>query len=44
VHGAAGVHGFLSDKLYWRAELGFLGAGPGGVTGQLGLGYTFGAL
>jgi hypothetical protein len=44
VQGAAGLHGFLSDKLYWRAELGFLGAGPGGVTGQLGLGYTFGSM
>lgn len=42
VHGAAGVHGFLNRTLYWRAELGFLGAGPGGVTGGLSLGYTFG--
>ena len=43
VHGAAGLHGFFSDeKLYWRAELGFLGAGPGGVTTQLSLGYNFG--
>ncbi len=44
VHGGAGLHGFLGKKLYWRAEMGFLGAGPGGVTGQVGLGYTFGKL
>ncbi len=42
VHGGAGLHGFMGKKLYWRAELGFLGAGPGGVTGRVGLGYTFG--
>lgn len=43
VHGAAGLHGFFAkDKLYWRAEVGFLGAGPGGVTTQVSLGYNFG--
>lgn len=44
VHAAAGLHGFFArDKLYWRAEVGFLGAGPGGVTTQVSLGYNFGA-
>lgn len=43
VHGAAGLHGFFAkNKLYWRAEVGFLGAGPGGVTTQFSLGYSFG--
>ena len=42
VHGAVGLHGFLSKKLYWRAEVGFLGAGPGGVHSQIGIGYSFG--
>lgn len=43
VHGAAGLHGYFGkDKLYWRAELGFLGAGPGGVQTQISLGYNFG--
>lgn len=42
IHARAGLHGFLTDQIYWRGQVGFLGAGPGGVTTSLGLGYTFG--
>ena len=42
VHGGAGLHGFLTKELYWRAEVGFLGAGPGGVTSRFSIGYNFG--
>lgn len=42
VHGAIGVHGFLSKCIYWRGEVGYHGAGIGGLTGQLGIGYVFG--
>jgi hypothetical protein len=37
---AAGVHGFLGKKLYWRASAGFLGTGIGAMTADVGLGYT----
>jgi len=37
---ATGVHGFLSDKLYWRASAGFLGTGVGAMTADLGLGLV----
>jgi hypothetical protein len=42
IHARAGLHGFLNDDLYWRAHVGFLGAGPGGITSGIGLGYRFG--
>jgi hypothetical protein len=42
VHGGLGLHGHLTGKLVWRAEVGYHGAGVGGITGQLGLGYIFG--
>lgn len=37
---ALGLHGFLSDKVYWRSGVGFLGAGAGLVTADLALGIT----
>lgn len=42
VHGRFGLHGFASDKIYWRGYVGFLGAGPGGVSAGVGIGYLFG--
>lgn len=42
VHGGLGLHGFLSDRVYFRGQVGFIGAAVGGVTGQLALGYVFG--
>jgi len=42
LHGAGGVHGFLADKVYWRAQVGYLAAGVHGLTGQVSLGYVFG--
>ncbi|HUH05878.1 MAG TPA: hypothetical protein VML75_28005 [Kofleriaceae bacterium] len=42
VHGGIGLHGFLSDRVYWRGQVGFIGAAVGGITGQLALGYVFG--
>ena len=41
VHANVGVHGFLSKCLYWRAQVGFLGAGVEGLLGQISLGYVF---
>ncbi len=41
VHAGAGLHGMFGKNWYWRGQAGFLGAGPGGVTGQLSLGYAF---
>ncbi len=41
VHGNIGLHGFLGKKVYWRGQVGYLGAGVGGLTGQLTLGYVF---
>ena len=37
---AAGLHGFLSKKVYWRASAGFLGTGIGAMTADVGLGLT----
>ncbi len=37
---ALGLHGFLSDTLYWRAQAGFLGAGAGLFTGDVALGFV----
>ncbi len=42
VHGGGGLHGYLGDELYWRAQVGYLGAGIQGITGALTLGYVFG--
>jgi hypothetical protein len=42
VHGGVGVHGFLGEALYWRGAVGFIGAGVGGLEGQLMVGYVFG--
>ena len=39
---ALGLHGFLSDKLYWRAQAGFLGAGAGLYTADVALGVVVG--
>ena len=36
----AGLHGFLSEKVYWRASAGFLGTGVGALTADVGLGLT----
>ena len=41
VHGNLGLHGLLNDNLYWRGQVGYIGAGVGGVTAQLTLGYVF---
>lgn len=37
---AVGLHGFLSDNLYWRAGAGYLGAGIGAYTADLGIGFV----
>ena len=42
VHGNVGLHGFLSREIYWRGQVGYLGAGIGALTGQLSIGYVFG--
>ena len=42
VHGNVGLHGFLSDDIYWRGEVGYLGAALGGVKAQLSVGWVFG--
>jgi hypothetical protein len=39
-HGNIGVHGFTGD-FYWRAQVGYLGAGVSGFRSQLCLGYVF---
>jgi len=41
VHGNIGLHGFIGKRLYWRGQVGYLGAGVGGLTGGLSLGYVF---
>lgn len=38
--GAVGLHGFLSHRVYWRASAGFVGAGIGTFSGDLGLGWV----
>ncbi len=43
LHGGAGLHGFLGDKVYWRGTVGFLGAGANGLTTQLMVGWMFGS-
>lgn len=41
VHGNIGVHAIVSDDIYLRAQAGYVGAGLGGVKGELALGYQF---
>jgi len=42
VHGGLGIHGFLDeDNLYWRVQVGWLGAGPGGLFGGASVGWVF---
>ncbi len=42
VHGGLGIHGFLDeDHLYWRVQVGWLGAGPGGLFGGVSVGWVF---
>jgi hypothetical protein len=43
VHGAVGVHGFLTKEMFWRAEAGWLGAGVGGLSAMVSIGWTFGS-
>ncbi len=40
--GAVGLHGFLSERIYWRASAGFVGAGVGTFSTDLGLGWVIG--
>lgn len=37
---AVGLHGFLSHRVYWRASAGFVGAGIGTFSTDLGLGWV----
>lgn len=37
---AVGLHGFVGKKYYWRAGAGFLGAGIGAITADLGIGIV----
>jgi hypothetical protein len=39
---AVGVHGFLSQRVYWRAGAGFVGAGIGTFSTDLSLGWVIG--
>lgn len=39
---ALGLHGFLSPRIYWRASAGFVGAGIGTFSTDLGLGWVIG--
>ncbi|HUS68355.1 MAG TPA: hypothetical protein VMZ28_27665 [Kofleriaceae bacterium] len=41
VHGNVGVHALVNDDVYVRAQVGYIGAGLGGVKGELALGYQF---
>jgi hypothetical protein len=41
VHGNVGLHALFNDEVYLRAQVGYLGAGLGGVKGELALGYQF---
>lgn len=40
--GSVGVHGFLSDQLYWRAEVSAVGAGAAVIGLGASLGWVFG--
>ena len=41
--GGLGLHGFLGDAVYWRAELSAIGAGAAVVLGGVSLGWVFGS-
>lgn len=41
VHGNVGLHALVGDRAYLRLQGGYLGAGLGGVKGELALGYQF---
>lgn len=41
--GGLGLHGFLGDSLYWRAELSAIGAGAAIVLGGVSVGWVFGS-
>src|SRR5688572_6819333 len=41
VHGNIGVHALVNDDIYLRGQVGYVGAGLGGVKGELALGYQF---
>ena len=41
--GGLGLHGFLGDALYWRAELSAIGAGAAIVLGGVSVGWVFGS-
>jgi hypothetical protein len=38
--GAVGLHGFLAHRVYWRASAGFVGAGIGTFSTDIGLGWV----
>lgn len=38
--GAIGLHGFVSHRVYWRASAGFVGAGIGTFSTDLGVGWV----
>jgi hypothetical protein len=39
---ALGLHGFVTHRLYWRAGAGFVGAGVGTLSTDLGFGWVIG--
>jgi hypothetical protein len=41
VHGNIGLHALVQDDIYLRAQAGYIGAGIGGLKGELALGYQF---
>lgn len=41
VHGNLGLHAFLGERVYGRGQIGYIGAGVGGVKGELAIGYRF---
>jgi hypothetical protein len=44
VHGGVGLHGLLGNDIYWRAMVGYHGAGIGALVGQVSLGYRIGGI
>lgn len=42
VHGNVGLHGFVTPDVYWRGQIGYLGAAIGGVKAQISVGWVFG--
>lgn len=41
LHGDVGVHGFAGDSFYYRGQVGYVGAGIGGVEGSVSIGWIF---